>query len=73
MLISPYIVGGEAHQIMLEKSVRVNHQQKLLSAELDRIGSELDKKIIDKSGANKGEQYDNNWDDPDEDEDLWGD
>lgn len=73
VLISPYIVGGEAHQIMLEKSVRVNHQQKLLSAELDRIGSELDKKIIDKPGTKKSEQYDNNWDDPEPDEDLWGD
>ena len=73
VLISPYIVGGEAHQLMLEKSARVNHQQKLLSAELDRIGSELDMKAVDQSGAAKREQYDNDWDDPAEDEDLWGD
>ena len=73
VLISPYIVGGEAHQLMLEKSARVNHQQKLLSAELDRIGSGLDMKAVDQSGAAKREQYDNDWDDPAEDEDLWGD
>jgi type II secretory pathway component GspD/PulD (secretin) len=73
VLISPYVVGGEAHTIMLEKSARVQHQQKLLSAELERIGSELDK--IDGSNADKekSEKYDNDWDDPSGDEDLWGD
>ena len=73
MLISPYVVGGKAHQLMLEKSARVQHQQKLLNAELDRIGSEMDK--IDESNADKvkRENYDNDWDDPSADEDLWGD
>lgn len=73
VLISPYIIGGEAHQMMLEKSARVQHQQDLLSSELDRIGSELDMKEEGHSEIAKRERYDNDWDDPEEDEDLWGD
>ena len=72
VLISPYIIGGEAHTLMLEKSARVQHQQKLLRAELDRIGSELDERVINTSSG-QGETYDNDWNDPSEDEDLWGD
>jgi type II secretory pathway component GspD/PulD (secretin) len=73
VLISPYIVGGDAHQLMLEKSARVQHQQKLLRAELDRIGSELDQAVVDTPKANQSEAHDNDWDDPAQDEDLWGD
>ena len=73
VLISPYIIGGEAHHLMLEKSARVNHQKKLLSAELDRIGSKLDMKDAEHSKAANSERYDNDWDDPAEDEDLWDD
>jgi len=73
VLISPYIVGGEAHQTMLEKSARVEHQQKVLSAELERIGSEMDMKNTSDATAAKREKYDNDWDDPEQDEDLWGD
>jgi len=69
VLITPYVIGGEAHKMMLEKSARVEHQEKLLTAELDRIGSELDKKVIDKSNVAVSEDYDNDWDDPSEDED----
>ena len=72
VLISPYIVGGEAHRIMLQKSARVQHQQKLLSAELDRIDSEMDSKEIPSATAQR-EAHDNDWDDPELDEDLWGD
>jgi hypothetical protein len=72
VLISPYIIGGEAHKLMLEKSARVKHQQKLLRAELDRIGSELDVRVVDTEAARR-ENYDNDWDDPSQDEDLWGD
>jgi len=71
VLITPYVIGGEAHQLMLEKSARVKHQEALLSAELDRIGSELDKKVIDKSNVAVSEEYDNDWDDPALDEDWW--
>jgi len=71
VLITPYVIGGEAHQLMLEKSARVKHQGALLSAELDRIGSELDKKVIDKSNVAVSEEYDNDWDDPVLDEDWW--
>jgi len=56
---------------MLEKSARVNHQEKLLNAEVDRIGSELDKKVISQSKVTADEEYDNDWDDPSFDEDLW--
>ena len=73
VLISPYIVGGEAHQIMLDNMVRVEQQEKLLSAELERIGSDFDKKATNDPAATKPESYDNDWDDPSEDEDLWGD
>lgn len=45
VLITPYVIGGEAHKMMLEKSARVKHQESLLSAELKRIDSELD--VID--------------------------
>ena len=73
VLISPYIVGGDAHQLMLERSARVQHQQRLLRAELDRIGSELDQTVVDTPKENQNEAHDNDWDDPAEDEDLWGD
>jgi len=73
VLISPYVIGGEAHQLMLEKSARVQHQQNLLSAELERIGSELDIIDANDSDAAKRETYDNDWDDPAQEEDLWGD
>ncbi len=69
VLITPYIIGGKAHQLMLEKSARVRHQEKLLSSELERIGSELDKKVTKTPGVTAREEYDNNWDDPLEDED----
>ncbi|MGB5454545.1 MAG: secretin N-terminal domain-containing protein [Gammaproteobacteria bacterium] len=72
VLISPYVVGGKAHQLMLEKSARVQHQQKRLNAELDRIGSEMDIKADDAAAVER-ESYDNDWDDPRQDEDLWGD
>ena len=71
VLITPYVIGGEAHKMMLEKSARVKHQEALLRAELDRIGSELDKKLIDKSKVAESEEYDNDWDDPSQDEDWW--
>ena len=64
VLISPYLVGGQAHQLMLENSARVEHQQNELSAELERIGSEFD--------AMDGDE-DDSWDDSAQDEDLWGD
>ncbi len=70
-MITPYVIGGEAHQTMLEKSARVKHQEKLLRAELDRIGSELDMKVTDKSKVAESEEYDNDWDDPSQDEDWW--
>ncbi len=73
VLISPYIVDGEAHQLMLEKSARVQHQQKLLSSELDRIGSEMDMKEVSHPEAAEREQYDHDRDDTEEEEDLWGD
>ena len=73
VLISPYIVGGEAHQMMLEKAARVEHQQELLSAELERIGSDFDKKAANDPAATTPETHDNDWDDPAQDEDLWGD
>jgi type II secretory pathway component GspD/PulD (secretin) len=71
VLITPYVIGGEAHKMMLQKSARVKHQEKLLSAEIDRIGSELDKKVINQSKPAVDEEYDNNWDDPSQDVDLW--
>jgi hypothetical protein len=58
---------------MLQKSARIKHQQQRLSEELDRIGSELDMKNTSDATATKREQYDNDWDDPEQDEDLWGD
>jgi len=73
VLISPYVVGGEAHQMMLEKAVRVEHQQKLLSAELERIGSDMDKKAASDPVAVERQTYDNDLDDPAQDENLWGD
>jgi len=48
VLITPYVIGGEAHQLMLEKSARIQHQETLLTAELGRIGSELDKVVVNK-------------------------
>lgn len=71
VLITPYIIGGEAHKLMLEKSARIQHQDKLLSAELGRIGSKLDKKDDEQSVEIKSEAYANDWDDPAQDEDLW--
>jgi type II secretory pathway component GspD/PulD (secretin) len=71
VLITPYVIGGKAHQMMLEKSARVKHQEKLLTAELERIGSELDMKLPDKAKVIESEQYDNDWDDPNQDEDWW--
>jgi type II secretory pathway component GspD/PulD (secretin) len=73
VLISPYIVGGEAHQMMLEKAARVDQQQQVLSAELKRIGSDMDKKAVSDPAAVERQTYDNDWDDPAQDEDLWGD
>ncbi len=71
VLITPYVIGGEAHKMMLEKSARVQHQEELLSAELDRIGSKMDMKKTDVAKVAEPEEYDNNWDDPTQDEDLW--
>ena len=68
---TPYVIGGEAHTRMPEKSARVQHQEKLLAAEIDRIGSELDKKVINQPTTPLDEEYDNDWDDPSQDEDLW--
>ena len=70
VLITPYIIGGAAHQMMLEKSARVKHQEKLLSAELERIGSALDIKDTNNKVA-EPEEYANDWDDPTQDEDWW--
>ena len=70
VLITPYIIGGAAHQMMLEKSARVKHQEKLLSAELERIGSALDIKDANNKVA-EPEEYANDWDDPAQDEDWW--
>ena len=44
VLITPYVVGGRAHQLMLEKSARVQQQEQLLNAEIDRIDSPMDKR-----------------------------
>ncbi len=71
VLITPYIIGGEAHKMMLEKSTRINHQEKVLSAELDRIGSKLDKKISSQPNVAIDEASVNNWDDQSMEEDLW--
>ena len=71
VLITPYVIGGEAHKRMLEKSARVKHQEKLLRAELERIGSALDIKESDESKVVESEEYDNDWDDPSQDEDWW--
>ena len=71
VLITPYVIGGEAHKRMLKKSARVKHQEKLLSAELERIGSELDIKETDNAKVAEVEEYDNDWDDPSQDEDWW--
>ncbi len=71
VLITPYVIGGKAHQMMLEKSARVKHQEKLLTAELERIGSDLDMKLPDKTKVLEPETYDNDWDDPKQDEDWW--
>lgn len=71
VLITPYVIGGEAHQMMLEKSARVKHQEDLLSAELVRIGSELDEKVIIQPEVTASEEYDNDWDDPYQDENVW--
>ena len=71
VLITPYVIGGKAHQTMLEKSARVKHQEKLLNAELERIGSELDMKVPHKAKDAEAEEYDNDWDDPMQDEDWW--
>jgi len=71
VLITPYVIGGEAHQTMLEKSARVKHQEKLLSAELKRIGSVLDIEEPDESKVVESEEHDNDWDDPKQDEDWW--
>ena len=71
VLITPYVIGGEAHKRMLEKSARVKHQEELLSAELKRIGSALDIKETDNVKVAEPEEYDNDWDDPSQDGDWW--
>ncbi len=63
VLITPYVIGGEAHQLMLEKSARVQHQEELLNAELERIGSSLDEVTAGKD--------DDIEDDSELEEDLW--
>lgn len=63
VLITPYVVGGKAHQLMLEKSARVQHQEQLLSAEIERIDSPLDKVAVHKESSKVDNQESN--------EDLW--
>lgn len=70
VLITPYVIGGEAHRLMLEKTARVQHQEKLLSAELERLGSKLDKKEEDSVAAENASST-NESDDFAEREDLW--
>ena len=71
VLITPYIIGGEAHKLMLEKSARVNHQEALLNAELARIGSELDVIISEHPEVVKREEINMEQEKPPQEEDLW--
>lgn len=71
VLITPYVIGGEAHQLMLEKTARVERQEKLLSAEIDRIDAEMDRKEDLSSVKIKTEPYFNEWDGSTQEEDLW--
>ena len=71
VLITPYVVGGRAHKLMLEKSARIQQQELLLAAEPGRIGSEMDPESAEKIAAKKRERYDNDWDDPTLDDNSW--
>ena len=71
VLITPYIIGGEAHKLMLEKSARVNHQEALLDAELARIGSELDVIISEHPEVVKREEINIEQEEPPQEENLW--
>ena len=76
VLITPYVIGGKAHQLMLDKSARVDHQEKLLSAEIQRIDSPLDEESMIESEVVEQERYDSSfWADSkqDKDVDLWND
>jgi type II secretory pathway component GspD/PulD (secretin) len=71
VLITPYVIGGKAHKKMLEKSSRVNQQEKQFSDEVNRIGSQLDKKNTGQSGVAVNDEYDTNWGKSSQGEDLW--
>jgi len=70
VLITPYVIGGKAHKMMLEKTARVKQQEDLLRLEVGRIGSALDKKTINQSKV-VGDASTNDWGDQLQDEDLW--
>lgn len=46
VLITPYVVGGKAHKMMLDKAARVEHHERLLGSEIKRIDSPLDEEIL---------------------------
>ena len=76
VLITPYVIGGRAHQLMLDKSARVEHQERLLSAEIQRIDSPFDEESMIESEVVEHERYDSSsWGDPKQDKDvgLWED
>ena len=76
VLITPYVIGGKAHQLMLDKSARVDHQEGLLSAEIQRIDSPLDEESVIETKVVEDERYDSSsWSDSqqDKDVDLWDD
>lgn len=43
VLITPYVVGGKAHKLMLEKNARIQSQEEIIAAELERLASSTDK------------------------------
>lgn len=70
VLITPYVIGGEAHRLMLEKTARIQHQERLLSAELGRIDAEMDRKEDEQAVEIESEPYVRKRNESVEDEDL---
>lgn len=71
VLITPYVVGGRAHKLMLEKYDRMQQQEKILGAEPGRIGSDMDEAPAEQVAVKKRAQFDNDWDDPGLDDYAW--
>ena len=71
VLITPYVVGGRAHKLMLEKYTRIQQQENILGAEPGRIGSDMDKLPDEQLTTSKRDTFDNDWDDPALDDYAW--